>query len=805
MEPIQNLEELGVNNSKIDKVSLILFVLSIIALVVTVTFYKNISNDLLKSTVFALGAVLTIIPWSINKLFKKTLNIPLNTITYSLFGIIVISLISVFVSGDINKSIFGYGVETITGGFIWILSIFVILASSILSNKKSLSVVYKTLGILSIIFIIFNFVSIFWGVFGKVINFAGLWSDAGIILATIILVSAILIQFTNLSLWKKIFLYVLIAVSLVTEFIISVQFSSIWWVMSAFSLLLIIVSCIDFKRGNGREDTAFASRSLIPYTLIIIFVLSLLPVIIPLSQITKIKFLPFSVNYVDQFSSNIAITSSVGQSAIKADPVFGPGPNMYLEVYKANRPKEANNSIIWSVDYWYGFGTIPTLMISTGILGILAWLIFIISFAIRSLKTVFSDIDRGEKNLYSFLSAILALFFGTMLFIHVSGIMLIGITALFVSAYIGSLVQMGRVKIVTLGENSKFSITTPIIVSLLILGSLFYLYRQSTILLASSKFDKANILLAEKQDFAGTEELILEAANSTNFDLYYRSLVDLKLIQAGNILNSTNKLEKEEDKKAFTDVFQSAVNYAKKALELSPNDYNNYLYFAKMAETSYTLGQKDSYEQAKASYTKALSMYPNNPSIVLSLARLEGMAGNIDEAEKIVLFALNIKPNYFDAAVFLAQIYEQKKDVPKMIEVTTYIVKMIAPQESVEWYYKLGFLLYTDGKFSDSAQVLGRAIQITPEYANARYFYGLDLARLGKFQEAIEQFKIIRQTNPEIKELDQIISDLELGKQPKLDQKTSAPVTADSSKKVTAPTKSTVTTKKNSGTTTKKK
>ena len=53
---------------------------------------------------------------------------------------------------------------------------------------------------------------------------------------------------------------------------------------------------------------------------------------------------------------------------------------------------------------------------------------------------------------------------------------------------------------------------------------------------------------------------------------------------------------------------------------------------------------------------------------------------------------------------------------------------------------------------------------IESDYANAKYFLGLSLARLGKTTDAIAQFENLSSINPDNKEITDILSSLEQGK-----------------------------------------
>ncbi|MDP3764768.1 MAG: hypothetical protein Q8Q95_04070, partial [bacterium] len=62
-----------------------------------------------------------------------------------------------------------------------------------------------------------------------------------------------------------------------------------------------------------------------------------------------------------------------------------------------------------------------------------------------------------------------------------------------------------------------------------------------------------------------------------------------------------------------------------------------------------------------------------------------------------------------------------------------------------------------------SRNVLEEALKLNPNYANARYFFALIQDKEGNKKEALENFKILKSTNPDNKLIEEIIKNLEQG------------------------------------------
>ena len=59
---------------------------------------------------------------------------------------------------------------------------------------------------------------------------------------------------------------------------------------------------------------------------------------------------------------------------------------------------------------------------------------------------------------------------------------------------------------------------------------------------------------------------------------------------------------------------------------------------------------------------------------------------------------------------------------------------------------------------------MSQAIKIQPDYANAKYFLGLSLVRIGNLAGAVSQFEDLAKTNPDNQEVSLILTNLKAGK-----------------------------------------
>ena len=81
-------------------------------------------------------------------------------------------------------------------------------------------------------------------------------------------------------------------------------------------------------------------------------------------------------------------------------------------------------------------------------------------------------------------------------------------------------------------------------------------------------------------------------------------------------------------------------------------------------------------------------------------------------------------------------------------------------------YFELGLLKYSIKDYNGAGQAFASALTVAPQYANAQYYLGLTLARLGRLEEAKTYFEGLAVTNPDNKELQTILTSLRAGKSP---------------------------------------
>jgi tetratricopeptide (TPR) repeat protein len=221
----------------------------------------------------------------------------------------------------------------------------------------------------------------------------------------------------------------------------------------------------------------------------------------------------------------------------------------------------------------------------------------------------------------------------------------------------------------------------------------------------------------------------------------------------------------EEDLRAeFQQVAQEAIANADNAVQIDPENYQNWIVLAQSYESLIPFGLPEGYERTRSAYQEAQKLNPQSPAIPFALARVELVRGNNEAAKQEIQKALEMKSNYTAAIFLLSQIQANEGDLAQAIE-SAQVATVVSPND-FGVYFQLGFLKYRAEDYQGAAEAFRRAIKLNKFYANAMYFLGLSEYELGNTEAAISQFDRVLQLNPENAEVSQILSNLRSGQSP---------------------------------------
>lgn len=748
----QNITQTVSENVLVKKLGVIL---SAFVFLLPIFFVPNeiVNLYVAKITLFATGLVIIFAVFLSSVLSKGIIEMPKAKYLLPIFLFGVISVISSIFSDSIENSISGNFFDLGTAGSILMLvfSLFVTIVSI-----RSINVVDKIMSwflyssmVLSLYTIVVN---LFGASFPKfLISKIPQFLPGGVIDVAIILGASVIVSLGALNmkdLPKKIHYSIvgLIVVSLV--FIGAASFLPII-VLLGISALMFFVYLLSWNlSGNalesGQSNRKISISALSVLMVMTIFVLGGSGIGSYLSEKLKIQ--------VAEIRPNFQTTMNLTVKAWQKNVAFGIGPNRFANFWSQNKPIDVNQSQFWSSEFYSGSGFIPTVAITTGLVGLLSLLFFIAMYLLYGVKAIFAQAGNGYHRYLATSSFLTSLYLWLVMFFYTPSITVVALAFIFTGIFTATLVPQGIIGVwrVNIFSNPKANFLSVLgIVILLVLSVVggYFVWEKS---IASVIFQKGVLSYRNNGDLSLARELIVKSTNIAQKDIYWRGLAEVTLEDLTKELNNVaNKNQISDDMRLkIQNLIGGVIESAKNAVNADSGNFQNWFALARIYEILAQNGISGSIESAKSSYVEASLRSPNNPATPLSLARLNILENDFDLAEENINKSLSLKNNYSDAYFTLAQIQVVQKDIDSAIK-SVEALTVIEPNNP-GLYFQLGLLKYNQKDFLGAAGAFERSITLAPDYANAKYFLGITYYQINRKDDAIRLFTELNQMNYEI-------------------------------------------------------
>jgi tetratricopeptide (TPR) repeat protein len=723
---------------------------------------------------FLLGVILAaFLFWVIGRLQEGTWRMPLSSVIAGAFLLPLSFLVSALFSGSIRHSIIGafYQPETVLSAlFLWVLMVLVI---EFFSDRHRLFNFYIGFCVSGLLFGLYTLVRFLLGPVlpMNIANFLpvsllGSWYENGIFLGLVTIFSVLMLEFFSLEKAKilKFTLNLTIAVSILC--LILINYSTAWLVIGLLTLAVFIYFTF-LKKGidNNKKKILIRPSSIVLGLSVIFFMLSGVtgPISTPLNSIyNKFQFSFLEVR--PGFSSTADVIKGVANDS----PLFGVGPNNFPNAWTIYRPKFVNELQYWNVNFSNSFGILPTYIVTAGLLGVLAMLLFFGSLLYSISKAVLvskKDPDDILGKMLLGLASLGTLYLWLMLAFYTPNVFGLPMAFIMTGLLVATMVddKVVKTKLLLLYKTNRSHFISISVLVILLIGTLVLSYSLIQKFLAVTSYSKG----AEAMAVGNIDEANIYFIKTLNADsknpLYLRTFSSLKLQELNRLL-STESVEKEETSAKMEALIDAAVTSAQEASRLNPLDYQNFQVLAGVYEFLASININQAYESAKVTYEKALSLNPNNPELLLNMARLEIGQNNFEEARALLEKALTIKTNYASSIVLLSQLDVEDGNTTNAINrLESALAKN--PYDT-NLLFQLGLLSYRNGNYVGAIESFKNAVAFSQGgiNANASYFLGLSYAENGQRSLAVEQFEIIQKFNPDNAEVNYILANLKAGR-----------------------------------------
>jgi tetratricopeptide (TPR) repeat protein len=701
-------------------------------------------------------------------LAKGSIQIPRLRFLIPIAVLPLVALLSSFFSGQVIKSITGEIFEMGTSGSLFIFSLLFFVA--ILAVKEDARVGIKSvfaLMISSIVVILHLVLRMFAGfvlpeaLTSRIPNFLlGGSVDTAIFLGAVAIASLTALNLLSFDKRIRIALYVLLVASMI--FVGAVGFMPVIVLLGLFALFYFIYTFSwsmsrNPQENNHNESASFQSLFVLIFSIVLI-----------LSNGALSGYLSgvFKMNSIE-VRPNLEVTMNLVGEAWKKNAALGTGPNAFKELWDLKKPADINLTQFWGSSFYSGSGLVPTLAITTGLLGLLTLLAFLALYISAGFKAIFAGNNDSSWHYLSLTSFLVSLYLWIVAFVHVPGISVVSLMFIFSGIFAATLVPKGVASVIRVNifANPKTNFVSVFGIVVLLVFSVAGGYFVWERVVTASIYQKGvNQLLVG--DNLGAKNYFATALRLAPYDLYWKSFSEASLNQVGVLLNSISSPNNltDSERTAIQSEIADAVESAKQAIAWNPKDYENWFVLGRVYEVLATNGIQGASENAKEAFKEAQIRSPLNPAIPLAFGRLAAVAQDLTGARENINRAIELKNNYTDAYFTLAQLEVSANNVPAAVKSIESVI-MMDPQNA-GLYFQLGLLKYNNQDFSGASVSFERAVSLVPSYANAQYFLGLSYDKLGKRSEALAMFEEIQKTNPDNSEISLIVSNLKAGKAP---------------------------------------
>jgi len=591
-------------------------------------------------------------------------------------------------------------------------------------------------------------------------NAFGNWHEFAIILGFFTLLGlAVRTTAAAAGVWKYLF-YAISFVSL--GFLLVANFFDVWAVLSVTAAIALLVELSATRARSGRIAFSLGMHGVwVAVIALAIFSMmfgSYINNVLP----TRIKVSHTEVRPSWQGTMGIGGAALTQPAAL----FFGSGPNTFAREWGLYKPASVNQTIFWNADFNVGVGSIPTSFVTTGIFGILAWIMFLAALLWTAARALIRRAHDVSDTLYVAALGLTSAYLAVFLVLYVPG------PALSVSVFLaaGLLVAfarhagIGRPLFVSLGAGGARSIghaALLIVFGIVIIAAPLGIAR---VLASEVILNRGIVVFNRTQDTAATSVLIKQALRvNPSSARAHRLAVQLGLIQLQALVAQADPKD-EAVRTRLQITLQETIQHGLAAVAINGNDYQNWLELAGLYQQLAGVKVAGAYENARAAYQRARIENPSSPVPLFQLAQLEVLEGNKDVALQNLAAAVQLKPDFAAAYYAASQIYASNNDFKNALSAAA-LATQYAPQDPLAWY-NAGAIAYAGKDSTNAIAALEQALTLESNYANAAYVLGLAYYDAGRIADSLKVFEALGTLDPGQQVVQDAITNIRAGRAP---------------------------------------
>lgn len=700
------------------------------------------------------GLFVALVLYSLSVLRSGAVAFGLSYPLLALWGVVLMAFLSSLLSGDIKDSLVGDMFSIHATAFVAVLALIPTVWMILRVHKGTVMRMYVLLAISTLVLVVFHILRLVFGadflsfgVFtGNVGTPVGSWNDLALLLGLTVILSLIALEQLTLTRVGQILFASVTILSLGMLGVIN--FFMVWLVLGLTSLVMVIYSLgkdrytdvqPSFTSVAPKFNTTALGVALIVFAASALFVVGGATIGGALAKYT-------GVSYVEVRPSFQA-TANIARNVYHENAFLGIGTNKFVDAWRLYKEDAINLTPFWNTEFNAGNGYIPTFSVTTGVLGSVAWLLFLILFVVNGVQRL---LNPGESDrLWYFIgvsSFVSAVYVWGMSVVYVPGVVILLLgslcTGIALSAF--SILENKPERFLVVGANKRTGFVLTLLVIACIIGSVSILYVTGRHYTSVYTFNESVRAMQNGTNIDELERQVETAYKLSSSDIFARRFAEYQLARMNALV--TKQEPTEEDKSQFERASVLGINAAQLAINKDTGEPANWSVLAGIYSVLSGIGVEGAQERSLEALEKSRELNPKSPLPLLELALVYGRSGNIEKAREYINEAITLKTNYTEAFYFLTQLEIATGNVEGAVKSTQSIITL-DPQNPAR-YYQLGVLESARGNQDNAIVAFEKAISLDTNYANARYLLALTYDAKGRSDDARKQLEVVLGLNP---------------------------------------------------------
>ncbi len=708
-----------------------------------------------KTFLLASGALITLALYILARLSRGNVIFPPSILVGALWlPVIAYALSSAFSGISFGSALWGTSLEPDTLGFMLVVAVLGTLTAFVLRRAEHYRLYLSVSAYAFCVVVALQLVILIVGQFAPStispsFSIVGSYDDLALLLGLGVVSILMTLRFMELS--KRAHKALLLG-GMGAMVLLAVTNSSLVWVLLALVSLGLFVESV-MKRSHGASDsdlddvgssmdyeptgTDEGSHSLIlPLAVLAVSLFFLIGGTLGGALANSLNMNVLSIR--PSWQSTIAIA----QNTYGTSPIFGSGPGTFGVQWLKYRDASLNSTVFWNVDFSSGIGFVPTSFVTTGVLGVLAWLGFLGLFIVFGIRMLIRRASNDPFISYvAILSFVASLYLFTTAVFGLPNSVILALAFVFAGLFISTtrFAEGSKQWGIIFSRSPRIGFVIVFSLTILLLASVVAAYTLVGHYIATSKITSAgNAFSAGDLDYADREsQNSISFAPSAAAYQIQASVASARLNQI--VASSTMSVSSAQQ--AFQTALSTGINAAMTATRLAPSDYQSWIALGNLYSQAVPLGVESAYDSAKTAYEKAQSLNPTNPQIQYILAQLNIANKNNKAAEENLKAAIALKQDY-TAAIFLLSQLQVKDGNVKDALASALAAAYFQPNDQ-NILFQVGILYAAQNNLTNAAAALSAAVDANPSFANARYFLSAVYAKQGDLGKALIQMQAI--------------------------------------------------------------